>query len=109
MQKQTKAGESRSKDNTMKIRTQILLLAVITTGFTLATQAQAQYRAVGEDGIAASPKVRQMLNDAKRSSGSDSSRVVAYQAVGEDGISASPKFRQMLREGGTQFQIAPIK
>ena len=128
----------------MKIRKQILLLAVITAGFTLATQAQAQYRAVGEDGIAASPKLRQMLNDAKRpsgsdssrvvsyqavgedgiaaspklrqmlndrktSSGSDSSRVVSYQAVGEDGISASPKFRQMLREGGTQFQIAPIK
>jgi len=27
------------------------------------TQAVAQYRAVGDDGIAASPKVRQMLNE----------------------------------------------
>ena len=67
------------------------------------------YQAVGEDGIAASPKLRQMLNGRKTSSGSDSSRVVSYQAVGEDGIAASPKLRQMLREGGTQFQVAPIK
>ena len=31
------------------------------------TQARAQYRAVGNDGIAASPKVRQMLDEQKLS------------------------------------------
>ena len=40
----------------------ILLAATAITGLFL-TQAQAQYRAVGDDGIAASPKVRQMLDE----------------------------------------------
>jgi hypothetical protein len=43
----------------------VLLAAAIGTLFV--TQAQAQYRAVGSDGIAASPKLRVMLDERARS------------------------------------------
>ncbi len=44
-----------------------LLSAIVTTAaaLTVSTAAYAQYRTAGDDGIAASPKVRQMLNERK--------------------------------------------
>ena len=74
------------------------------------------YQPVGSDGIAASPKYRQLLNEeyaqvnAQLNYPQVASKSVGYQAVGDDGIAASPKFRQLLNEwaqGGTQ--MAPLK
>ena len=45
----------------------IALAAVALAALALASTASAQYKAVGDDGIAASPKVRQMLNERKAS------------------------------------------
>lgn len=88
----------------MKTTTRVLLSTVSAAAlFLLAGNAQAQYKAVGDDGIAASPKVRQFLEEQKRvgTGSSASDRVVGYQAVGADGIAASPRVRQMLAERAT--------
>jgi hypothetical protein len=59
-------GKQRSlgchKELNMRLQHRILLLAATAITGLFVTQAQAQYRAVGDDGIAASPKVRQMLD-----------------------------------------------
>jgi hypothetical protein len=47
----------------MKIQQRILVLGATSLVGLFVTQAQAQYRPVGDDGIAASPKLRQMLNE----------------------------------------------
>jgi hypothetical protein len=62
--------------------------------------ANAQYHPTGEDGITASPKLRQMLEETKKVVRSPSATVasVGYQATREDGITASPKLRQLLNE-----------
>jgi hypothetical protein len=50
----------------MKLQNKILLtVAAVIAAFTVGT-ASAQYRAVGNDGIAASPKVRQQIDDQNR-------------------------------------------
>lgn len=61
------------------------------------------YRATGDDGITASPKWRQFLDEraAMNQTTSDAApvdRTVGYRASGDDGITASPKMRQMLNE-----------
>ena len=65
-----------------------------------AGQANAQYQAVGDDGIAASPKVRQMLNErrARTSSIAVAPQVATYQGGTSDNVAASPKVEQMRRE-----------
>ena len=83
----------------MKNQYRIVIAAATAAVALIATSASAQYRAVGDDGIAASPKVRQMLDERARSAAvSPSTRSVAYRAVGDDGIAASPKLRQMMAE-----------
>ena len=85
---------------------QILFAAVIATTLSLASQANAQFKANEGDGIAASPKVRQMLNERKASqvaaalskNTSTTGTVATYRTGGPDGIVASPKLRQMLNE-----------
>jgi hypothetical protein len=47
----------------MKMQHRILLLAATAVTGLFLTQAQAENRTAGGDGIAASPKVRQMLNE----------------------------------------------
>jgi hypothetical protein len=50
------------------VKTNLLsALATAVAALTLTTAAYAQYKPVGDDGIAASPKVRQMLNERKAS------------------------------------------
>jgi len=85
---------------TMKNLSKITLVAAFAAMFSVASQASAQYQAVGDDGIAASPRLRQMLNERKTAASTPSYAVasVGYQAVGDDGIAASPKLRQMLDE-----------
>ena len=83
---------------------QILFAAAIATTLSIASQANAQFKINEDDGIAASPKVRQMLNERKASQTAAAlSRkapttgvYAGYRAVGSDGIAASPKVRQML-------------
>ena len=65
-------------------------------------------QSVGDDGIAASPRLRQILTERKASANAAAtgSRDAGYKAVRDDGIAASPKQRQILNEkqvaaGGT--------
>ncbi len=75
------------------------------------TPARAQYRAVGDDGIAASPKLRQQLNERARSTGNpqtaSSVAPASYRAVATDGIAASPKLRAMLDEQNRNAAVTP--
>jgi hypothetical protein len=82
--------------------TQTLLLSVFsaTALFALTGSAQTSYSVVGDNGIAASPKLRQMLNDRKASGSGGSDLMASYHAVGSDGIAASPKVRQSLTDRG---------
>src|SRR5437660_47145 len=78
-----------------------LLAAGCAVVLSLATSANAHSRAVCNDGIAASPKVRQYLADqdlACTCSDQMAGGVAAYRPVGDDGIAASPKVRQLLDE-----------
>ncbi len=64
------------------------------------TQAKAQYRPVGDDGITASPKVRTMLNERVRSITSTPviETTASYAPRVNVDVAASPKVRQMLSE-----------
>jgi hypothetical protein len=82
----------------MKNLNKVLFAAAIAATMSLANNASAQYKATGDDGIAASPKARQMLNDraaAARAASVTSTVTVAYRNPAE-GVTASPKARQML-------------
>src|SRR6266568_2380900 len=83
----------------MKTNHKLLLTAISAAAlFTFTGSVVAQ--SVGDDGIAASPKLRDQLNAHRKvaAATSDASRVVAYQATSADGITASPKLRQFLAE-----------
>ena len=83
----------------MKNQYRIVIAAATAAVALIATSASAQYRAVGDDGIAASPKVRQMLDERARSaavSQTSATTSVGYRAVGDDDIAASPRLRQMM-------------
>lgn len=86
----------------MKNLNKITMVAALAAMFGLSNQASAQYRPTGDDGIAASPKLRQQLDERKRvaSASAPSAEVasVGYKPTGDDGITASPKARQMLNE-----------
>jgi len=107
------AAESRKNENlgdfdrpnrnkNMKKFSTIAMITAVAAMFSLTTSAKAQSQVVGEDGIAASPKVRQMLNERKANSAvSAKAASVGYQAKADDGIAASPKVRQLLNERKT--------
>ncbi len=86
----------------MKHLNKILAIAAFAALFGLTNSANAQYRAVGDDGIAASPKHRQFLNESGKRmvKGAPSTTVasVGYRATGIDGITASPKMRQFIND-----------
>ena len=83
----------------MKIINSLVILAGATLLLASAGQSKAQYQPIGDDGIAASPKVRQMLNERRAiPAAMGGAEVPGYQIVGEAGIAASPKVRQMLNE-----------
>ena len=90
---------------------QILLTVAVAGTITMANSASAQYRAAGGDGIAASPKVRMVLDEQKRNTAliSPSTAVADYRAVGADGIAASPKLRQQLDERIETIMVASVK
>jgi len=91
----------------MKHMNRILAIAAFVVTFGLAGSAIAQnsvgYRAGGDDGIAASPKLRQHLNEHKHVASTPSATIasVESQTTRDDGIAASPKLRQQLNERKT--------
>jgi hypothetical protein len=84
----------------MKIQNKLVLVTATVITALFVTQASAQYRAVADDGIAASPKVRQMLDERQRSKAAAlvPQPAAHYPGPAGDGIAASPKVRQMLNE-----------
>lgn len=101
----------------MKNLNQILFAAVIATTLSLASQVNAQYKINEDDGIAASPRLRQQLNERKASataaaiaSKNHATATVAsagYRVTESDGIAASPKTRQLLNEEARRSTAAP--
>lgn len=91
----------------MKNLNKMLIVAAFAaiSGLTYSASAQSSvgYQATGDDGITASPKVRQFLNGRKIVPSTHSAAVasVGHRATGDDGITASPKVRQMLNERRT--------
>jgi len=86
---------------TKTIRTSLLLSGLAAAVLTQATNASAQYRATGQDGITASPKVRQMLNE--RAAMARAATMVQYVDVdlahpAKDYIAASPKLQAQMAE-----------
>ncbi len=93
----------------MKNLNSILFAAAIAATFSLANNASAQFKPTTDDGIAASPKVRQMLNEraaAARVATVTSSVMVTYRNPA-DGVTASPKVRQMFAERKVVVSGAP--
>jgi hypothetical protein len=84
----------------MKNLNKVLFAAAIAATVGLANTASAQYKPTGDDGITASPKVRQMLNEraaATRVAPVTPSVTITYRNPAE-GVTASPKVLQMLAE-----------
>lgn len=88
----------------MKNLNRILALVAFAATVGLANSVSAQYSIVGNDGIAASPKHRQFLNEGGKRmvkgslSASTAAASVGYSATGVDGITASPKLRQFIND-----------
>ncbi len=95
----------------MKSHNKLVIITVTAIAALSITQARAQFRPVGDDGIAASPKVRQMLNERAHSTAhSEAGPAVAsasYRVAANDGIAASPKVRQMLDERNRNAVVFP--
>lgn len=87
----------------MKNMKAFLIVAALAATFSVTSRANAQNQLAGDDGIAASPKFRQFLNEHKKVANTPSATVAAvgYQATGDDGIAASPRMRQQINERKT--------
>ena len=90
---------------------QILLTVAVAGTITLANSASAQSRTVSDESIAASPKLRMVLDEQKRNTAviPPSTAIAGYRAVGADGIAASPKLRQQIDERNVTIMVAPVK
>jgi len=104
----------------MKMAKPILFAAALTAVLTLNTSARAQLRDPPDDGIAASPKLRQMLNEQKKVASPKLSQMLAElkkvggdsgtrELAANDGITASPKLREQMRDRAPHFQIVTNK
>src|SRR5438132_13173002 len=79
------------------------LLSVAFATVIRGTASPSNAQAVGDDGIAASPRLRAILNEradaaACRCAEATSFRDAGYKAIGDDGIAEWPKMRAMLNE-----------
>ena len=83
----------------MKIANRLTILASAALVLGWAVQAKAQYQAVGDDGIAASPKLRQILSERKANRfAMGAGEFADYPSGNSDQIAASPKLRETLNE-----------
>ena len=83
----------------MKIANRLAILASAALLLGWAGQAKAQYQAVGADGISASPKLRQILNERKANQAAMGAGEFAdYPSSSSNEIAASPKLRETLKE-----------
>lgn len=91
------------QETNMKIQNRLAIVAVTAIASMFIMKAKAQYLPVGDDGIAASPKVRAMLNDRVRTSSASVANNSSFQARADQSIAASPNVRQTLagRKAGT--------
>ena len=98
----------------MRALNQFLFASVITVTLGLACQTNAQYKPTSDDGITASPRVRQQLDErmvAARLTAPATLVTATRRPAGLDGIAASPKVRQMLAErkravsGAASFEV----
>lgn len=93
----------------MKSKYSFVITAATAAAALLTVSANAQYRAVGDDGIAASPRIRTTLDERARSAAvtqtSTAFASVGYRPTGADGITASPRLRQQLKERGSQSTL----
>lgn len=88
----------------MKNQNQLAIVILTAIASMFVSQGRAQSLAGAEDGVAASPKVRQALNERRaaaqaRKISSIAVASASYRAVGDQGIAASPRLRQMLDQG----------
>ncbi len=93
----------------MKNLNKVLFAAAIAATMSLANNASAQYKPTGDDGITASPKVRQMLNEREAATfvASTTPSVTITYHNPADGVTASPKVLQMLAERKVVVSGAP--
>ena len=95
------AAKSAKQERTnMKIQNKLAILTVTAITSLFVSQASAQYRPVGDDGVTASPKVRAMLNERVRSTASALviETTASHPAHLNMNVAASPKVLQMLNE-----------
>ena len=84
------------ENNNMKTTNKVLFTVTLAAILT-ALNALAQYQPTGPDGITASPKVRQMLNERPASRPTMLAPTVTVTSKNaSEGITASPKVRQMM-------------
>jgi hypothetical protein len=91
----------------MKNLKRFLIVAALAATFGLAGRANAQYQPTGDDGITASPRLRQQIDERKKVSSTPSATAVAvgYRIATDDGIAASPRLRQQLNERKTVVSV----
>src|SRR6266404_5507850 len=84
----------------MKKTSYPLIVAVAGFLIAFAGQSQAESQLTTDDGIAASPKVRQMLQERKARTSAPvvSSQVTTHQDASSANVAASPKVQQMRHE-----------
>src|SRR6266404_3394038 len=84
----------------MKKTSYPLIVAVAGLLIASAGQSQAQSQLRTDDGVAASPKVRQMLQERKARTSAPvvSSQVITHQDASSANLAASPKVQQMRHE-----------
>lgn len=96
-QQQLKPAETRhNQERTKHMKTTKNLLIALSAVTLLSLTGNANAQATGADGITASPKGRQFLNEMVKGTPSTTVAYVGYQATGRDGITASPKLRQII-------------
>ncbi len=82
----------------MKYNVSLVTAAAALVVLAAAGQSQAQYRPTGDDGITASPKTRQFLNERKPAVNADASsmQVTVMRSTWDGSVTASPKAHEIL-------------
>lgn len=100
----------KEKDEIMKNLNKVLFAAALAATVSLANDASAQYKPTGEDGITASPSLRQRLNERAAASNitpSAPSVTMTYRTPGLEGVTASPAVLQKLGERKVLVSTSP--